>query len=782
MSYLLNRYLTWRDRDTGFWVACWKFTAQKLVMTVVNMAAYALLVRVGVQYVAANVALTAVFTPVNYFAADVLVFVRPPRRRPRHRRGPAGQAVSTVNGAAGGALAGGALAGGTMAGGTMAGGTDAAYGRALAGVAAGRVDGASGGTFAGAPDRAAVTVAGGAEPAKAPFLLPDVLPSVSVVIPCKDSGRTIRQAVEAMLAQDYPALAEVILVGDIGDSTWAAIADITDSRLIVLEQEKTPGRRDPNVKRDKGISKSSGDILALADSDVVPGPGWLTCAVGLLHRQGGGLVAGGLRSVHDTFWGRFVDRNGLAPKIPRIGRPYRVTAKSFGARGQKPPITANAVFTRELYNACQLDVTWAYGYEDYEWFWRLARAGHEILISPQLTMAHHHRRSFRQLVREYRRSAHGCVQFIRAHPESPLSRKRWRQAFGLPLAAALGLGAAIIGVAAGDAGYVAALLGAMAIGGVGYEATKARSIEAVTYVPASVALGGIYAATMAANLLRPALRHRDAPTWAAGAQGALPPQGAQPPRRTWRRRLNWPLSAILALQAALSMGLVWSNTAFGDEATYLSAGRLEWNHWLHGTPLPGAGQANFGFAGTFQSYFSGAPQIYPPLGAAAVFLGGLAAARILGLLLHAWRLLFPLPDLQAAPRGARGTFRGRVVGGLGTRAAAGLRDLRPDGHLPHLRGHLGGRRGWSSATPARAHRGLRLPAGLRRGNRVFLRDIHPGGDSAGGYIVGAPIRLAILSRRGYLADRTGGRALGHGPDGAKAVAGDLEYHALPPWR
>jgi putative flippase GtrA len=94
LSYLLNRYLTWRNRDAGFWLACWKFTAQKLIMTVVNLAAYALLVRVGVQYIAANVALTAVFTPVNYFAADLLVFVRP--RRPRHRRQRAGRAGAAV--------------------------------------------------------------------------------------------------------------------------------------------------------------------------------------------------------------------------------------------------------------------------------------------------------------------------------------------------------------------------------------------------------------------------------------------------------------------------------------------------------------------------------------------------------------------------------------------------------------------------------------------------------------------------------------------------------------
>ena len=83
---------------------------------------------------------------------------------------------------------------------------------------------------------------------------------------------------------------------------------------------------------------------------------------------------------------------------------------------------------------------------------------------------------------------------------------------------------------------------------------------------------------------------------------------------------SWPLLLILLVQAALSLLLVSADTAFEDEATYLWAGHLEIAHWLHGTPIP-----------VFQSYFSGAPVIYPPLGAVADSLGGLLAARILSL-------------------------------------------------------------------------------------------------------------------------------------------------------
>ena len=75
------------------------------------------------------------------------------------------------------------------------------------------------------------------------------------------------------------------------------------------------------------------------------------------------------------------------------------------------------------------------------------------------------------------------------------------------------------------------------------------------------------------------------------------------------------------VQAALSLRLVWSNTAAIREATYLSAGHIEIAQWLHGTAAP-----------EYAAFLSGAPTIYPPIGAAADGLGGLAAARVLSLI------------------------------------------------------------------------------------------------------------------------------------------------------
>ena len=134
-------------------------------------------------------------------------------------------------------------------------------------------------------------------------------------------------------------------------------------------------------------------------------------------------------------------------------------------------------------------------------------------------------------------------------------------------------------------------------------------------------------------------------TSALDAAPAAPAAGSRPERWVLARHVPrwWPLLAVLVVQAALSIRLVKADTAFEDEAAYLWAGHLEWANWLHGTPLP-----------QFPAYFSGAPVIYPPLGALADSIGGLTGARILSLIfmLVATALLWGVASKLYGPRAA----------------------------------------------------------------------------------------------------------------------------------
>ena len=551
-SFLLNRWLTWRDRDTPFWLAFTRFNAQKTVTIALNFLLYAGLLRLGMNYLVANVALTAVFTVVNFVAGDRLVFI--PGRRP-----PAEPAAPAVP----------------------------------------------------------------AQVRRAP------VPRVSAVIPCRDNEHTIGAAVRSLLDQDYPGLQEIMLIGSPGDSTWKGLAGVAHPRLTMWELKTPPGVRDANFKRDAAVRMTSGDLIALVDSDVVLQGDWLSRAVAELQGSGAACVAGGMKSFHDSFWGRYTDSTWIGAKTPRVPKSYTVTSANFGAHGRKPPILANTLFTRELYERSPIDPMWSHGsYEDYEWFWRVTKAGYPVRVCRDLFGWHYHRRGLRALAREYRRSARGCAYFIRAHPDSPLAKRRRRQAVVLPLAAAAGIAGAAAAAAGGYGHAVAGLvLGGSAVLAV-HQVVRSRSLQSVAYPAVGLALGVVFTAGLVSNLLRPGAAEQAAPAVPSPAPAARP---GRPASRPGRRFL--PVAAICAVQAGLSLTLVWSNTAYLDEADYLWVGRLELAHWLHGTPWPPAYAYRL---------FPGSPLIYPPLGALADSAGGLAGARIasLALMIMATVLLY----------------------------------------------------------------------------------------------------------------------------------------------
>jgi len=138
---------------------------------------------------------------------------------------------------------------------------------------------------------------------------------------------------------------------------------------------------------------------------------------------------------------------------------------------------------------------------------------------------------------------------------------------------------------------------------------------------------------------------RSAEAFTLDTAPAAPIAGSHRQERVlWRHAPSWwPLIAVLAVQAGLSLRLVRADTAFQDEAAYLWAGHLQWAHWLHGAPVP-----------PFSSYFSGSPAIYPPIAALADAIGNLTAARILSLvfMLGATALLWGAADRLYGHRAA----------------------------------------------------------------------------------------------------------------------------------
>lgn len=254
------------------------------------------------------------------------------------------------------------------------------------------------------------------------------LPTVSVVVPVKRSHKTIRACVQSLLNQDYPIKLDIVLVGDVDDSTWLAIDDLLMQGVIrAYETRIVSAGRDANAKRNIGLIKSVGSLIAMTDSDMVLPIDWVSNAVSLI-REGWGCVAGPMKSLDSGFWPSYVDESPFLAKTPRMSTPYVVTSKNFGRRGYMPPITASVMFTREVYDATgPFNDHITRSYEDYEWFDHMTQAGVAILCTPVLVGGHAHREGFRILAHDYKGTGWGCADFVHFNPDSVLSRKRTRE-------------------------------------------------------------------------------------------------------------------------------------------------------------------------------------------------------------------------------------------------------------------------------------------------------------------------------------------------------------------
>ena len=210
---------------------------------------------------------------------------------------------------------------------------------------------------------------------------------------------------------------------------------------------------------------------------------------------------------------------------------------------------------------------------------------------------------------------------------------------------------------------------------------------------------------MRRRLMRRGLRRRRCRRRGGGAGRA---GGALRAGGRWRR--CWPF------RRSLSLLLVRADTAFQDEALYLWAGHLQWAHWLHGAAVP-----------PFAYYFSGAPVIYPPLGALADCRRGPGRRPDPVAGVHAGGNNAAVGHRRAAVRAPGRVLRRRAVRRPGPDAAPGL--------VRHLRRHVGipDRAGRLVRDPGRpagrgdrldARGGSRAGAGQRRG--VLLGPVRPG--------------------------------------------------------
>jgi glycosyltransferase involved in cell wall biosynthesis len=119
-------------------------------------------------------------------------------------------------------------------------------------------------------------------------------PLVSVVIPAYNGGALLRAAVDSVLAQDYAAPTEIVVVDDGStEPIEAFLADVVD-RLRIVRQDNAGTA----AARNRGVREAGGEYIAFLDQDDLWDPHKLSRQVPLFRDDEIALVHAGARFVN----------------------------------------------------------------------------------------------------------------------------------------------------------------------------------------------------------------------------------------------------------------------------------------------------------------------------------------------------------------------------------------------------------------------------------------------------------------------------------------------------
>jgi succinoglycan biosynthesis protein ExoA len=236
-------------------------------------------------------------------------------------------------------------------------------------------------------------------------------PSISVVIPARDSARDLDRCLAAVLSQDYPGKLEVVIaVGPSVDGTERVAADIAAEdhrvKLVPNLSGSTPAALNAAIKA------SSGEIVARVDGHAEIPPGYLREAVQVLEATGADNVGGVQAATGET---QFEEAVACA-MTSRFG----VGNAQFHYGGEPGPTDTVylGVFRRSALDRVGGFDESLIRNQDYELNWRIRDTGGVVWFDPELRVRYRPRSTFRGLAKQYFEYGQWKREVLRRHPRS----------------------------------------------------------------------------------------------------------------------------------------------------------------------------------------------------------------------------------------------------------------------------------------------------------------------------------------------------------------------------
>lgn len=282
----------------------------------------------------------------------------------------------------------------------------------------------------------------------------EVWPRVSIVMTVVNEERHLADAIDRLLAQDYPGPLEIVVaVGPSRDRTREVAAQAAGRHDHVTVVDNPSGRTPAGLNA--AIAASSGDVIVRIDGHAMVPRDYVRIGVRTLDETAADNV-GGIMAAEGT--------NAFEEAVARaMTSVFGVGGASFHVGGEAGP--ALTVYLG-CFRRAAIDRVGGYDEtmvraQDWEMNLRIRESGGIIWFTPDMRVTYRPRHDFRGLARQYHDYGRWRREVVRRHPDT-LSL-RYLAAPIAVAAVAAGLVVSVAGIATDQAWLVA--LGLVPVGG-----------------------------------------------------------------------------------------------------------------------------------------------------------------------------------------------------------------------------------------------------------------------------------------------------------------------------
>lgn len=207
---------------------------------------------------------------------------------------------------------------------------------------------------------------------------------VSIIVPCYNSERTIRQCLQSLINQETAVAFDITVV----DSSSDATPEIVEREFPAVRLIHLPKQTFAAAARNIGIRETRAPFCLMIDSDCVARPDVIERMIARHNEDSyaavGGSLANGTPGSISGLVGYLAEFKEFMPTAPR--------------RLEKGIPTANIMYRREalLRHGC-FDDEMQYA-EDILLNWKIFSAGESILFDPEIEVTHLNRTGWRKVL------------------------------------------------------------------------------------------------------------------------------------------------------------------------------------------------------------------------------------------------------------------------------------------------------------------------------------------------------------------------------------------------